>query len=98
MRRLPRTTFGRLTVTVGTTARIEGMPRPHKTRDIERQILPNGLRVITERMPHVRSVSVGVWICTGSREETPQETGISHFIEHMLFKGTKNRSAEEIAR
>jgi len=74
------------------------MKRPHKSRDIERQLLPNGVRVITERMPHVRSVSVGVWICTGSREETQQETGISHFIEHMLFKGTKNRSAEEIAR
>src|SRR6266852_2876967 len=74
------------------------MQRSHKTRDIARQALPNGVRVITERMPHVRSVSVGVWICTGSREETQQETGISHFIEHMLFKGTKNRSAEEIAR
>jgi len=74
------------------------MPTSHKTRDIERQILPNGVRVITERMPHVRSVSVGVWICTGSREESQEETGISHFIEHMLFKGTKNRSAEEIAR
>jgi predicted Zn-dependent peptidase len=72
--------------------------RPHTTRDIERQILPNGVRVITERMPHVRSVSVGLWIGTGSREETPEETGISHFIEHMVFKGTKNRTAEEIAR
>jgi predicted Zn-dependent peptidase len=49
-------------------------------------------------MPHVRSVSLGVWIKTGSRRETSTENGISHFIEHMLFKGTKNRSAEEIAR
>ena len=49
-------------------------------------------------MPHVRSVSVGIWIGTGSREESPDETGISHFIEHMVFKGTKNRSAEQIAR
>ncbi len=49
-------------------------------------------------MPHVRSVSVGIWIGTGSRRETPEENGISHFIEHMVFKGTKNRSAEEIAR
>ncbi len=49
-------------------------------------------------MPHVRSVSVGVWIGTGSREESLEETGISHFIEHMLFKGTKNQSAEQIAR
>ena len=60
--------------------------------------LANGLRVISERMPHVRSVSVGVWVCTGSRRETPVRNGISHFIEHMLFKGTTRRSAEDIAR
>ena len=70
----------------------------HKTREIERTRLPNGVRVITERMRNVRSVSVGVWIGTGSREEQPHELGISHFVEHMVFKGTKNRSAEEIAR
>src|SRR6202167_5632215 len=67
-------------------------------REIERTVLPNGVRVITERMPHVRSVSVGVYIGTGSREEEIHETGISHFVEHMVFKGTKNRSAEQIAR
>jgi predicted Zn-dependent peptidase len=67
-------------------------------RDVERTVLPNGLRVITEKMPHVRSASVGIWIGTGAREETIDLTGISHFIEHMLFKGTKNRTAEEIAR
>ena len=71
---------------------------PHKIREIERTVLQNGVRVVTERMPHVRSVSVGVWIGTGSREESREETGISHFIEHMLFKGTKNQSAEQIAR
>jgi len=49
-------------------------------------------------MPHVRSVSVGVWVGTGSRRESPEQNGITHFIEHMLFKGTSNRSAEEIAR
>ena len=70
----------------------------HKIRDIERTVLPNGIRVVTERMPHVRSVSVGVWVGTGAREESIEQTGISHFIEHMLFKGTKNRSAEQIAR
>ncbi|MGD1096077.1 MAG: pitrilysin family protein [Bryobacteraceae bacterium] len=69
-----------------------------KIRDIERATLPNGIRVVTEKMPHVRSVSVGIWICAGSREETQHDTGISHFIEHMVFKGTKNRSAEQIAR
>src|ERR1051326_452808 len=72
--------------------------RANKTREIQRITLPNGIRVITEQMPHVRSVSVGIWIGTGSREEEPQATGISHFIEHMVLKGTKNRSAEQLAR
>jgi predicted Zn-dependent peptidase len=67
-------------------------------RDIQREVLPNDLVVITERMPHVRSVSVGIWIRTGSRREPPELNGISHFIEHMVFKGTERRSAEEIAR
>src|SRR5579862_8389031 len=67
-------------------------------RDIELTTLPNGVRVITEAMAHVRSVSVGVWIGTGSRRETPEQNGLSHFIEHMLFKGTTTRSAEDIAR
>jgi predicted Zn-dependent peptidase len=67
-------------------------------RDVEVTTLPNGIRVVTEQMPHVRSVSLGIWIGTGSRRETPEENGISHFIEHMVFKGTKNRTAEEIAR
>ncbi|HXK05097.1 MAG TPA: pitrilysin family protein [Verrucomicrobiae bacterium] len=67
-------------------------------RNIETSTLANGVRVITEVMPHVRSVSVGVWICSGSRRETTDQNGISHFIEHMLFKGTTNRSAEDIAR
>src|ERR1700684_2719810 len=70
----------------------------HKIRDIERAVLPNGVRVVTERMAHVRSVTVGIWIGTGSREETLEETGLSHFVEHMVFKGTKNRTAEQIAR
>jgi len=67
-------------------------------RDIESTDLPNGVRVITEVMQHVRSVSVGVWVGTGSRRELPEQNGITHFIEHMLFKGTSNRSAVEIAR
>jgi predicted Zn-dependent peptidase len=69
-----------------------------QNRDIQTTVLENGLRVITEPMPHVRSVSVGIWIRSGSRLEAPTETGISHFIEHMLFKGTGQRSAEDIAR
>jgi predicted Zn-dependent peptidase len=67
-------------------------------RDIEMTSLANGVRVITEAMPHVRSVAVGVWIDSGSRRETSEQNGISHFIEHMLFKGTTSRSAEDIAR
>jgi predicted Zn-dependent peptidase len=60
--------------------------------------LANGVRVITEAMPHVRSVSVGIWIGSGSRRETQEQNGISHFIEHMVFKGTTHRSAVDIAR
>jgi len=67
-------------------------------RDIETTKLPNGVRIITEVMPHVRSISVGIWIGTGSRRENSEQNGISHFIEHMLFKGTTSRSAEDIAR
>src|ERR1700731_3824289 len=67
-------------------------------RNIRREVLPNGLTVITEEMQHVRSISVGIWVKTGSRDEDAQENGISHFIEHMLFKGTKHRTAEDIAR
>ncbi len=71
---------------------------PTDPRDIQKEVLPNGLVVITERMPHVRSISVGIWIRTGSRREPAALNGISHFIEHMVFKGTERRSAEDIAR
>jgi predicted Zn-dependent peptidase len=67
-------------------------------RDVELTVLPNGVRVISEVMAHVRSVSIGVWIGTGARSETATENGICHFLEHMVFKGTTSRSAEEIAR
>ncbi len=60
--------------------------------------LPNGLRVITEEIPHVRSVSVGVWVGAGSCHETPENMGVSHVIEHMLFKGTERRTARQIAQ
>jgi predicted Zn-dependent peptidase len=68
------------------------------SRDIERHVLPNGLIVITETMPHVRSVSVGIWVNNGSRRENATENGMAHFLEHMVFKGTQRRSAEDIAR
>jgi predicted Zn-dependent peptidase len=71
---------------------------PTESRDIQKHVLPNGLVVITETMPHVRSVSVGIWVRNGSRREAPEENGLAHFIEHMVFKGTERRSAEAIAR
>ena len=61
-------------------------------------MLPNGIRLLTERMPHVRSVSIGVWLARGSRHEPKAQSGIAHFVEHMLFKGTATRSAEDIAQ
>jgi predicted Zn-dependent peptidase len=69
-----------------------------EVRSIRRQVLPHGLTVITEQMEHIRSASIGIWLETGSRDEDPHWNGISHFIEHMVFKGTKHRTAEEIAR
>jgi predicted Zn-dependent peptidase len=65
---------------------------------IVRDVLPNGVRLITEQMDHVRSVSVGVWLTRGSRHEPREHGGIAHFVEHMLFKGTSTRSAEDIAQ
>jgi predicted Zn-dependent peptidase len=69
-----------------------------ETRSIRRQVLPNGLTVITEQMSHIRSVAIGIWLKSGSRDEDSEWNGISHFIEHMVFKGTETRSAEDIAR
>jgi predicted Zn-dependent peptidase len=68
------------------------------SRNVRRTVLPNGLTVVTEEMQHIRSVSAGVWIRTGSRHETAEVNGISHFAEHMVFKGTTSRTAEMIAR
>ena len=61
-------------------------------------VLNNGVRIVSERLPHVRSVSLGIWVNTGSRDESPLENGVSHFIEHMSFKGTRNRSGFQIAK
>ena len=65
---------------------------------IRRELHPTGLRLVTEAMPHVRSVSIGVWLTRGSRHESDARSGIAHFVEHMLFKGTEGRSAEDIAQ
>jgi len=65
---------------------------------VQKTILPNGIQVVTEEIPSVHSVSVGIWVEAGSRDERSEENGISHFIEHMLFKGTQRRSARQIAK
>ena len=71
----------------------------HKTEaTYKKTILSSGVRVVTEEIPHVRSLSLGFWIETGSRNEVPAHNGISHFIEHMVFKGTKKRTVKEIAQ
>jgi predicted Zn-dependent peptidase len=65
---------------------------------VTREVLDGGLRLITESMPHVRSITIGVWLTRGSRHESDAQGGIAHFVEHMLFKGTENRTAEDIAQ
>ena len=65
---------------------------------VTKTTLENGIQVITEEIPSVHSVSIGIWVEAGSRDEHRDENGISHFIEHMLFKGTKRRSARQIAK
>ena len=67
-------------------------------QDFRKSTLSNGVRVLTERLPESRAVSVGIWVATGSRDEPGEFSGISHFIEHMIFKGTENRSALDIAK
>ncbi|MFQ5484306.1 MAG: M16 family metallopeptidase [Desulfobacterales bacterium] len=66
--------------------------------NINKTVLDNGIRVLTNRMPHVHSISMGVWVNVGARDETPDENGLSHFLEHMIFKGTKRRSSYQIAK
>jgi len=60
--------------------------------------LKNGIRVVSELHPHSRSISLGLWVMTGTRDERPEDAGISHFLEHLVFKGTKTRSAFQIAK
>ena len=65
---------------------------------MKKTTLANGLQIVTESMPAVRSISMGIWLRTGSRHERESQNGIVHFLEHMVFKGSRNRSGEEIAR
>ncbi len=73
------------------------MNKESSTENIEKTTLPSGLRVLTETIDSVRSISVGIWIKTGSRHERDEMAGITHFLEHMLFKGTKRRNAFDIS-
>ena len=68
---------------------------PH---DYHKTVLDNGIRIITKRMPHARSVAMGVWVNVGARDEKAEQAGLSHFIEHMMFKGTQRRTALQIAK
>src|SRR6266481_5436280 len=77
-------------------------PSRNRTREIDprmiqKSIIGNGVRILTEAMPQVVSSSIGIWVENGSRYEEPAENGTSHFIEHLLFKGTKKRTAAQIA-
>lgn len=65
--------------------------------DYKKTVLDNGIRVVTERIPYLRSAAIGVWVAVGSRDETIENNGISHYIEHMMFKGTSTQSAYDIA-
>lgn len=70
---------------------------PDGDLQVHRSILPGGVRVLTQHMPGTRAVALGFWVPTGSRDETPELAGASHFLEHLLFKGTHTRSALQIA-
>ena len=85
---MPRTSSSATTPAAGSAALPEG---------IELTELGSGLRVVTEVMPAVRSVALGLWVRTGSRDESPTQAGVSHFLEHLLFKGTERHSAIEIS-
>src|SRR4051794_19652456 len=81
------------------SVRVAGTARSYRVDAPEARIteLDSGIRVVTEAVPSVRSVALGLWVRTGSRDEAPAQAGVSHFLEHLLFKGTKRYSAIEIA-
>ena len=65
---------------------------------VDKTVLKNNIRILSKTMPHTRSVSMGVWVNVGARDEELSESGLSHFIEHMIFKGTRRRSAPRLQR
>jgi predicted Zn-dependent peptidase len=91
---------GRSSVTPAPTSRASGTTRTLLKEDggvVRRTTLPSGLRIITEQIPGQRSATIGVWVGVGSRDESPSLHGCSHFLEHLLFKGTPERSAFDIS-
>ena len=78
--------------------RIHKIPSKEISATYQKSVLSNGIRIVSEEISHVKSVSIGVWIDTGSQNETELTNGISHFLEHMVFKGTEHRSPQQIAR
>ena len=91
----PPETGARTLLLPGTTETV--MSNSDGSGEIRRTVLPGGIRVITESMPTVRSVTLGVWVGVGSRDEGPESAGASHYLEHLLFKGTARRSALDIS-
>ncbi|MBO0805175.1 MAG: insulinase family protein, partial [Nocardiopsaceae bacterium] len=79
------------------TERIAAPGSPPADSAVRRTVLEGGLRVVTERLPAVRSVALGIWVGVGSRDEDPTHAGATHYLEHLLFKGTKRRSALDIS-
>src|SRR5207249_1609947 len=81
----------------GPEGRADEAPGSAAAAVIELTHLPNGIRVLSERLPDLPSVTVGIWVENGSRYEQPEQAGISHFLEHLFFKGTQRRTAAQIA-
>ncbi|HTX17967.1 MAG TPA: pitrilysin family protein [Bacteroidota bacterium] len=78
--------------------RTQHIPSKEISATYRKSILPSGIRIVSEEIPHVKSVSIGIWIDSGSQDENESNNGISHFLEHMVFKGTEHRSTQQIAR
>lgn len=96
---IPPTHPRRLPLSSVTTHSLRGFPGDHREapQGVRRTVLPSGLRVVTERMPGVRSAAVGLWVGVGSRDEDPTVAGAAHFLEHLLFKRTPTRTAQSLA-
>ncbi|CUT04460.1 M16 family metallopeptidase, partial [Candidatus Kryptobacter tengchongensis] len=78
--------------TIAEKRKVQGL-----TSNYNKTVLENGIKIVSESIPHVKSISIGVWVDVGSRDENELNNGITHFIEHMVFKGTKTRNTREIA-